>query len=183
MNILYGFKYKERFIDITKLLDETDSEILDLCFGDIYIAEYCLKNNKMWLGYDLSEYFCNRAIGLGYKAQVVDIVKIEKFPKATTIVMCGSLYHFSDKIEILLEKMIDSTNKIIISEPIKNLSSGNGIISKLSKIFTNAGKGKEEFRYNKETIIQMLEQYKDSLMFTYKIASVKRDILIQITKK
>ena len=183
MNILYGLKYQERFNDIINLLNESDKNILDLCFGDIYIAEYCMKHNKTWMGYDISEYFCNRAIGFGYNAQVADIVKIEKFPAATTIIMCGSLYHFSDKIDILLKKMLNSANKIIISEPIKNLSSGNGIISKLSKIFTNAGKGKEEFRYNKETIIQMLEQYKDSLMFTYKIVSVKRDILIQITKK
>ena len=72
-----------------------------------------------------------------------------------------------------MEKITSLSGKIIISEPIKNLTSSTGMLSTISKKFTNAGKGPEGFRYTEKTIIEMLDKYKESLSFSYKIISKK----------
>jgi ubiquinone/menaquinone biosynthesis C-methylase UbiE len=63
MNVLYLGKYKQRFapiIDQIKMLPE-NSKILELCFGDIVIADHCKKNRLEWIGMDINESFVRQA--------------------------------------------------------------------------------------------------------------------------
>ena len=39
MNVLYLGRYRQRFKDITNELGPRDNNIIELCFGDIYIAD------------------------------------------------------------------------------------------------------------------------------------------------
>jgi hypothetical protein len=181
MNVLYSLKYKKRFYDIIDRISENDTSILDLCFGDTIIADECKRRKISWTGFDLNSYFVLRAKKKGYLALEADLVAIEKFPIADVCIMCGSLYHFIDEIESVLSKMLQSAPKIILSEPVQNLSSQKGLLGSVAKIMTNAGKGHENFRFNKETIIETLEVYKTKLHFNYTIVSTQRDILIEIT--
>ena len=127
------------------------------------------------------EYFIKNAKKKGLNAILADISQIERFPKADICIISGSLYHFIHEINLLLRKMLDASPKIIISEPIENLSSQKNIIGVISKILTNAGKGHENFRFDKNSIIEILNKYSDSHQFSYKIVSSKRDILIEIS--
>jgi len=183
MNILYLFKYKQRFIDIIELISENDKSILELCFGDIHIANTCKDRGLHWHGIDINESFVKYAKNKGFEATKQDLACLNIFPTADVCIMSGSLYHFHNEIELLFLKMLKSAPKIIISEPIINLSSKKGIIGKISKKLTNAGKGNESFRFNKISIINTLEQYKNKLNFKYRIISIKKDILIEITNE
>ena len=53
-------------------------------------------------------------------------------------------------------------------------------VSIISKILTNAGKGNENFRFTKTSIIETLDIYKEKLHYSYNIISKRRDILIEI---
>lgn len=180
MNLLYSGRYKNRFSDVIMLVKTDDKSVLELCFGDIFIAKYCKQNNILWTGFDINNYFVSRTQKQGYNASVTDLTTLETLPKADVCIMIGSLYHFSDNIEDCLQKMLVASSKIIISEPIENVSSQKGWIGKIAGVLTNAGKGKESFRYDKKSIVEMLNFYKEKLKFNYRIHSIKRDILIEI---
>ena len=180
MNVLYSFKYKKRFQDIIDRFDKNDKSVLDICFGDTIIADHCKQNNLQWIGFDINDYFVNRAKANGHNATVGDVAEIKSFPKADVCVMCGSLYHFINEIESVLSKMVNAAPKVIISDPVENLSSQKGLIGTMAKILTNAGKGHENLRFDKTTIIETLDRYKGPLHFKYSVVSIKRDILIEI---
>ena len=43
-------QYKKRFLSITNNIDiHSDKKIIELCFGDTYIANWCYHNNIEWL--------------------------------------------------------------------------------------------------------------------------------------
>lgn len=180
MNLLYSAKYSQRFKDIYSRISDSDSSVLDLCFGDIYIAKKCREQGKRWQGYDLNESFVKNAVKNGFDAEVKDLLKLEKLPKADVCIMSGSLYHFNDMLDDVLSKMLKCAPKIIISEPIKNISSQKGLPGKFAQIFTNAGKGSESFRFNEKSFRTMLDRYAEKFKFSYIVISVDRDILVEI---
>jgi hypothetical protein len=133
MNILYGMKYKKRFDNINNLMRDNDKDIVELCFGDIYIAQYASITNRRWIGLDINESFIRYANSKNYKAIKKDIL-VAEIPKNDVCIMIGSLYHFIDDIELVLTKMLQSAGRVIISEPIKNLSNNKyiGFLAKKS---------------------------------------------------
>jgi hypothetical protein len=72
--------------------------------------------------------------------------------------MMGSLYHFYDEIESLLFKMLNSAPLVIISYPVRNLSSKKGMIGKISRKLTNEDKEPESFRMKKDIIIEIIHE-------------------------
>ena len=62
LNILYLGQYKKRFLSITNNIDiHSDKKIIELCFGDTYIANWCYHNNIEWLGIDINDRFISTA--------------------------------------------------------------------------------------------------------------------------
>ncbi len=182
MNLLYLGGYKNRFKDVIDLLGNSDRSVVELCFGDTYFAEYCKQKGVSWTGYDISAYFVQNAVSKGYDAYHCDILKGPFLKDADVCVMIGSLYHFEKDIGKLLGAMINTAPKIILSEPIKNLTNSNRLLSYLSKKMTDAGKGEEQFRYTRKTVLDMLNAQQKELGFTYEIIKENRDILIMITR-
>ena len=182
MNTLYSLKYRKRFNDIVKEILSEDKNILELCFGDILIAEECRKRKIRWTGIDISKNFVNFAIRKKFDAVCDDLTKIENLPVSDVCIMCGSLYHFHNEIEMIFRKMLAAAPRILISEPVINLSSGKGFISKLSRLLTNAGKGAENFRFDEKSIIDTLNGLKNKMKFEYRVISKSRDIVIEIKK-
>lgn len=180
MQLLYVAKYKKRFFDILQLVSKNDTSVIELCFGDVIIAQECKRRKISWTGLDINDYFVQNAKSKGFNASVADIGALQSLPKADVCIISGSLYHFIADIEKMLKKLLDSAPKVILSEPVVNLSSKQGIIGNISKILTNAGKGKESFRFDKTSIIETLEKYKTSLHFSYTVINCNRDILIEI---
>ena len=85
-------------------------------------------------------------------------------------IMIGSLYHFEGCIKEIVILMLNSSEKIIISEPIKNLAGHGGLLGWIAKRWTDAGKGPEAFRFTEKTFLQMLERLGDELKFAYRVA-------------
>ena len=55
MTLLYKGRYRARFARVAALLRDEDQTVLELCFGDVAIAEYCRSHGKSWIGLDVSD--------------------------------------------------------------------------------------------------------------------------------
>jgi hypothetical protein len=84
----------------------------------------------------------------GYTAQVADACVVIPPANDETITphtegFQAIIYHFNNVMEVLLIHLLKIAPKIIIAEPIKNLTNSNKLLSYISKKMTNAGKGTE----------------------------------------
>lgn len=185
MNILYLGRYKRRFRPVIQQINNLpqNSSMLELCFGDVYIAQFCRQAGYRWKGLDVNNNFVKTAQRMGFDAYYEDLAKLEVFPKADVCIMMGSLYHFHPDTGSMLKKMFNASRMVVISEPVSNLSSQTGLIGFLAKRSANAGKGHEPFRYNKQTFIAMIE--KNGGVLGYHVTAVKdhgKDIIVKLQK-
>ena len=183
MNMIYFGKYNQRFKIVTNLLNsKKDKTIVELCFGDILIANWCRLNNLVWIGFDINDEFIKNARSKGFNAQYKDILKFEALPKSDVVILMGSLYQFNTRLNDLISSIMKSTNKLIISEPIINLASQNNIVGYFAKRLTKVGKGNEIFRYDYGNLHHAL---KDVCSDKFKISEIKRtkkDLILVIQK-
>jgi len=183
MNVLYLGRYRQRFQDINSVMAPDDRQIIELCFGDIYIAEYCKKSLRQWTGYDINDVFVNYALERGHNAVNADILSLKKLPYADVLIFAGSLYHFSKNLHQLWQLMTSCATKIILSEPIKNITSAKNFIGKIGARASAVRNGAEAFRFERDSLIQMLDCFQETYNFTYEIVSEKKDILIVINER
>jgi SAM-dependent methyltransferase len=178
-------RYAARFKDISSQLVHyaPGSRVLELCFGDTYIAEFCKAAGHQWIGLDINQDFIRHAQNLGFNARYEDLFSAKNFPKADVCIMMGSLYHFHHQADCLLEKILSAANTFILSEPVLNLSARKGFIGFLAKRAANAGKGNEPFRYNAATLMSLLEASSRRLNYTIDSVTEKgKDVIVKITK-
>ena len=122
LKILYKGKYEDRFHDVIKLILPTDKKIIELCFADIHIAEFCSTTKKKWIGYDLNQKFVEFANKKGHEAYLTDLLVESNIKSGDLCIMMGSLYHFNRSLKKIISKMLNTAPRIIISEPIVNFS-------------------------------------------------------------
>jgi hypothetical protein len=183
MNLLYLGGYKKRFNNIIKFIDiENTKKILELAFGDIYIAQWARSLDIDWVGIDVNESFVLNAKLNGYNACLKDLSQIEEFPFNDLTIIAGSLYHFHQSIEGFITKIMNNTNVLLISEPIKNISSNKNLIGKIASNAANVNKGKEDFRYNEKSIIETLATICNDRFNIQILGYFKKDIIIKISR-
>ncbi|MEO5600412.1 MAG: hypothetical protein ABIR06_05735 [Cyclobacteriaceae bacterium] len=185
MDILYLGKYKKRFTAVIRQIRSLppDSRILELCFADIHIAAFCKKEGYHWEGFDINKTFVGLAKSMGFNARCADLTKLEVFPKADVCIMMGSFYHFYPETKLMLRKILNAAEIVVISEPVYNLSNNSGIVGFLARRAANAGKGHETFRFNKQSFITMLEE--NSVPLGYSIAVIQdvgKDSIVKLIK-
>jgi len=181
MNLLYQGRYRQRFVDIVELLWPRVHSVCDLCFGDILIAEWCRTRGIHWLGIDLNHGFCERARRRGFDVIEGDLLALD-FPDKDVFIMAGSLYHFHSTISVLFDRILDHTDRFILSEPIRNLSSQGGVMGWWAQRSANPGRGHAVFRYNEQSLLEAVREQQGRKGFTYRVASVNRDMLIEIKR-
>ena len=184
MNVLYSSGYKKRFEKVIRVIEDwKPKSLLELCFGDVIIAGYCKLNNIKWTGIDCNQTFVKHAISKNLDAKEANLLTLPEFPKADVCVIMGSLYHFQSDIHSLLSKMLKATDRIVISEPVKNLSDRKNIVGRIARRSANAGSGNEYFRYDESRLIKVIEEESKKLKFNFKVIdSYKKDLIITIEK-
>ena len=179
MNLIYVGRYRDRFMNIINLIGPDVRSLCDLCFGDTIIAERCRSRGIHWTGIDLNHHFCRRARKQGFNAIGGDLFSLEH-TNADVYIMAGSLYHFHTKISSLFDLILSHTNRFILSEPIQNLSSMDGMFGWWAKHTANPGSGNTLFRYNKQTLLETLRNEQKRKGFEFRVVSINRDILVEI---
>ncbi|MBF0611804.1 MAG: class I SAM-dependent methyltransferase [Magnetococcales bacterium] len=178
MSLLYHGQYEQRFMRIAHLLQENDKNVLELCFGDVVIANYCRNSQRNWTGMDINPAFVANARNQGFNAMVVDLALVDTLPKVDVCIMMGSLYHFHDQLERLFSLMCQAAPKIILTEPIRNLSQRNDLLGWLARRSANVGKGDEAFRFNRESLLGALQTVGDCFSYSHTIISEGRDMVV-----
>ena len=158
LNILFWGRYKQRFKKVTSLIDPTqEKKVIELCFGDIYIAQWCKEQGLDYIGFDINPHFVSVAQKRGYCVNLVDLRAQASIPAGDVAIMMGSLYHFHDILGELVDKVMASCPRFIISEPIKNWASRDDALGRIARNSANAGRGEEFFRFNERSLLEALE--------------------------
>ena len=181
MGLLYRGNYYRRFAAISRHIE--GKKVTELCFGDTVIADFCRKHNIAWKGYDINPNFIKRAAIKGFDVQPGNIKAMQGFAAADVCILAGSLYHFHNETDALFEKMLACAPKIILSEPVINLSDRNGIIGKLAKVSANVNGAEQSFRYTEKTLIAELQRLQKKMNFTFSVAEkIDKDLVIIIKR-
>jgi hypothetical protein len=101
---------------------------------------------------------------------------------ADVFIMAGSLYHFHDRLSPLFDLILSHTGCFILSEPIHNLSSQQGLIGWWAKRSANPGSGRAPFRYNEQSLLEALQEQQKRKGFKFRVVSSDRDMLIEINR-
>lgn len=179
MNLLYGFGYRRRFIPIVNNIGPDVHTVCELCFGDTLIASWCHRHNILWTGIDVNRRFCAHARKQGFNVIEGDIMSLE-FPQADLYIVAGSLYHFHAQIELFFDRISQKTDRLILSEPIYNISSSNSIIGRIARKLANPGTGPAAFRFDEDSLLDVLKSGQRCRKFTFSIISTGRDLVAEI---
>jgi hypothetical protein len=180
MELLYRGRYRARFSPVIELISETDHRVLELCFGDIIVAEACRKKGVGWIGLDVSPAFVAHAVERGYDAKKADLLTSDPLPPCDLCVVMGSLYHFESCLGELFTRIKQSSRRFVFSEPILNWTSGGGIQRFLALALTHAGNRTQPFRFTQTTLIQTLDRLSREVGFEYRVVSVSRDMVVEV---
>lgn len=181
MNVLYGGAYRRRFQRVVAQIPAGSRTVCELCFGDTWIARWCRDRDIAWTGFDLNRHFVERASRLGFDVRLGDIMTTT-LPAADVYVMAGSLYHFHDCLPGLLERILGRTSRFVLSEPVRNLSSGPGLVGWLARRAANPGDGPAPFRYTATSLPEALARCRDELGYRIVVVSQDRDLLAVLTR-
>lgn len=181
MNLLYRGAYRQRFTNILKLVPPETRSLCELCFGDTIIAEWCRAQGVRWTGIDINEGLIQRARKLGFDAFHGDVLSID-LPNADVFVMAGSLYHFHADLPTLMHSILSRTNRFILSEPVRNLSSESGLMGWWARRSADPGTGPAAFRYDKRTLLAALQQQQKLNDFEMTLVLSDRDCLLEIRR-
>ncbi len=159
LRILYRSRYIERLTAVAEEIPEGAS-VVDLCAGDCALYRYVLKQKKVdYLACDRNEKFLRWAENQGINTQYLNLFT-DDVPTVDCVVLMGSLYQFYPNEQHILSKMIQSAReKVIVSEPIRNLSQSRFFLLKwLAYYLTKFGKETYKHRFNEKSLHLLLKE-------------------------
>ena len=180
MNVLYKGRYRERFERVCDLIWESDGTVLELCFGDVVIAEYCRQHRKKWIGLDVSGAFVKNAKGRGFDAHLQNLSAETALPVCDVCVMMGSLYHFKAQLPDLFKRIKGSSTRFVLSEPVRNWTHANVLFSFFARVLTRTDAQEETFRFDEGSLLHALDDLKAKVGFAYRVISVSRDMIVEV---
>jgi hypothetical protein len=170
MAVLSGGRHHRRILQVGAMLRRSDRRVLELCFGDTVLAEFCRDHGRSWTGIDRSDSFVSRASRKGFHAVRGNILEMERLPESDVCIMIGSMYHFSERLDTLFRLMLQSAGKVIVSEPVVNLAQRGGAVGYLAKRLTGAGDGPERYRFSMDSLLAEMERLRETVGIKYQLA-------------
>jgi hypothetical protein len=164
MRVLYGRYFEARYRALAAEIPERAS-IVDLCAGDCYLYRKYLRTKLVrYVGLDLSPAFVRAAQKNGVQARVFDVWQ-DEIPRADLVVMQASLYQFLPHAEEIVAKMLAAARKkVIIAEPVRNLSSSRlSWLAKFSRLLTtpqnNEGPCSTTARFDEMSLSEVFKSF------------------------
>ncbi len=157
LRLLYRSCYHER-LDAVASEIPAGSSVTDLCAGDCALYRYALKGKEVeYLACDSNDRFLQWAEKKGIPNRRIDVLS-DEIPPADCVVMMGSLYQFIPNEKEIIEKMIRTARKkVIITEPVRNLSQSRyAIVRRLARELTRIGSKTVEQRFDEQSLKETL---------------------------
>ena len=123
MRVLYGRHFGARYAAIAAEIP-SGAEVIDVCAGDGYLyLKFLRQKSVRYLGLDISPRLVDWARKRGVSARQFNLWQ-DTLPPGDVVVMQASLYQFLPHAEPIIGKLLSAArHTVIISEPIRNLSS------------------------------------------------------------
>lgn len=163
MRLLYGPHFEDRYQAVAGQIPPGLS-VMDVCAGDAYLfTKYLKGKNDDYLAIDNSPFFIRSARKRGIACMQRNVLD-DAFPAADVVVMMASLYQFIPQEKSVISKLLASAKKkLIITEPISNLSSSRfQIISRLAHFLSIPYQASHEYkgeRFNRERLEDLFSAY------------------------
>jgi SAM-dependent methyltransferase len=162
MRALYGRHYDDRMRIVAGQVPEGAS-VLELCCGPGTMYDRYLRDRaSSYIGLDVNAGFVDRLRRQGVDARLADLATSqEPLPGADVAIIQASLYHFLPDAERIVDRMLAAAQqRVIVSEPIRNLaSSETPLIGLLGRRAADPGVGGHEQRFNETTLDGLMERY------------------------
>jgi hypothetical protein len=160
MKALYRSQWEATYREVADRISDGAS-VVDVCAGTARIYRDFLKDRGCdYLGLDFSGHLVMSARRHGVPIRRFDLC-CDELPEADYVVMCSSFYHFRDREDEILDKLLRAAKKaVVISEPVENFSShGPSLWSRLMRRFANPGVGDCSYRYDIASFRDLAERH------------------------
>jgi len=148
MRWLQGPSLEQAYAEVARQIPDGAS-VVDLCCGTSRLdRDHLRARGCRVLGLDFNGHFVVQGRRHGADTRFFD-VRTDPIPEADYVVMLSSLYHFRDSAGNLLERMKTAARRaVIVSEPIRNLSSQDSLLGRLAIRLSNPGVGEYADRFD-----------------------------------
>ena len=162
MRLLYGRHYRARMAVVAAQVPDGAS-VFECCCGPATMyRRYLRARTSTYVGLDVNPRFVTRLQAEGIDARRVDLRDATSpLPVADVGLIQASLYHFLPDAASLLERMlIAARSLVIVSEPIRNLSTGGaGLLAVLARRNTDPGVGGHHARFDERSLDDLMHRY------------------------
>jgi SAM-dependent methyltransferase len=172
MRVLYGRHYGSRMRSVADQVP-AGATVLELCCGpgSLYLR-YLHGRIGSYVGLDLNEGFVERLRRRGIDARRLDLAAdADPLPHADVVIMQASLYHFLPDASAIVDRMLAAaSDRVIISEPVRNLASSElPIVGALGRRAADPGAGSHAHRFTEETLEELMARYRERILTVFAI--------------
>jgi SAM-dependent methyltransferase len=162
MRALYGRHHGERLRAVAEQVP-AGATVLELCCGpgSLYLT-YLRPRISNYIGLDSNPAFVARLQARGVDARLTNLIDgAQPLPPADVAIMQASLYHFLPDPNEILQQMLDAAKRrVIISEPIRNLSSSTlPLVGAIARRSADPGVGRHAERFTEAALDQLMAAY------------------------
>ncbi|MDD5195666.1 MAG: hypothetical protein PHQ96_08365 [Candidatus Omnitrophica bacterium] len=140
------------------------STVTEVCSGDCYLYDKYLRHKAItYVGLDIAPRMLRWAKKRGITTKEFDLWK-DVLPASEIIIMQGSLYQFIPHEKMIINKLLSAARKkVIISEPIRNLTSSDSpLINRVIGCLKRLGITEKLYltqRFNRESLRDLFSSF------------------------
>ena len=161
MRALYGQHHGGRLRAVGEQVPP-GANVLELCCGPGSLYFRHLRSRVgSYIGLDSNPAFVKRLQARGVDARLTNLMDAQPLPGADVAIMQASLYHFLPDANGILRRMLDAAERcVIISEPIRNLSSSTlPVVGTIARRAADPGVGTHSVRFTETALDQLMAAY------------------------
>lgn len=181
MRALYGRHYSAR---MGAVADEVPSgaSVLELCCGPATLYRRLLRERAgSYVGVDVNAGFVAALRRRGIDALQLDLAHDgAELPSADVVIMQASLYHFLPGAERIVDRMLAAArDRVIISEPVRNLASSNmPVVRLVGQRAADPGTGGHATRFDEQTLDALMGRYRERILKTFPIPGGRERVYV-----
>ncbi len=181
MRALYGRHYESRMAAVAQQVP-TGASVLELCCGPGTLYRRHLRERTTgYIGLDVNERFVTGLRRRGIDARRLDLAKAnEPLPAADVAIMQASLYHFLPDAGRILERMLAAAReRVIVSEPIRNLSTSDlPGVARLGRRAADPGVGGHAARFTEATLDELMAPHRGRVLASLAIPGGREKVYV-----
>jgi len=181
MRALYGRHYAARMSAVAEQVP-AGASVLELCCGPgtLYMRHLRARAGD-YIGVDVNERFVAALRRRGVDARRLDLADgADPLPAADVAIMQASLYHFLPDAAAIIDRMLTAAReRVIVSEPIRNLASSElPGIALLGKRAADPGVGSHADRFTETTLDALMARYRERTVASFLIPGGREKVYV-----